>query len=170
MTTSYIPISVNLSGPAPVGMSSTDYYTSGLAIQNQANSMLANGQSSSLANGFVTSALQDLTNNGTNSAYFTQGDPSQTNATSNTTSQSSWWKNLIPSSVSNILNTGGAGGNSLSKTVTGSDIFSGWDLSRVMTIVVGSLLLLGAIIMFAANKSNVTELVSTVAKNPELLA
>lgn len=161
---------------APAGMNGADLYTSGQAIQNQANSMLASGADPTTAQSFVANALQNLTTMGNNSAYFTPAAGQTTSPT--TPTQATWWESAATSmaAAAQSFMAPGAGpgvtsttGNALS-SIGNINLFAGWNLSRVVTIVIGLLLLMGSLIMFSNNKETVVNLVQSVAKHPELLA
>ncbi len=171
MTTSYIPITVNLHpNDAPAGINGTDYYTSGLSIQNQANAMLAAGAPTTQVNDFASNALQNLSQNGQNSAYFTPAAGNVTDPTAPTSP--SWMSTAYNSAYDAIKHTFNPASalTDAASSVTGVNLFSGWNLSRVLTIIIGLLLLLGSLIMFSTDKESVTNIIQSVAKNPELLA
>lgn len=156
MSSSYIPIVVNLTGvDVPQGMTSANFIASGNAIQAQANDMLALGGSMDNANAYVANALHDLSTNGVNSSYYTT-------ATSPLTA-------TIASDVAPYLPGVGAASLGITTASKISDL-KNWSISRAASVIVGIIMIFGAIMMFAMNKTDVINIASSVVKNPEVLA
>lgn len=167
------PIVIDLSQGVPAaGLNASDAYASGLAIQNQANGIIANGGSYSDANNLATSAVRNLLSQGVNSPYYTPANAAQGAPTS-------LWQNAgtyagaILDAMGNPLATAHSVAPAVAPTIKKA-ITPNWlkDLTfaRVAVVVVGWLMIVGSMMMFATDKSNVMTLVTSAAKEPELLA
>ncbi len=163
------PIVVNLNQAIPsVGLNAADAYASGLAIQNQANGIIAQGGSYADATSLVNSALQSVTTQGANSPYYVPANANSSGLSMGQQLLAAVNANNPLAGAAAVAAINNANPNPLA-AVTPSWL-SGLTFARVAVVIVGVLMLLGSMMMFATDKSNVMPLVTSAAKEPELLA